>query len=100
MQHWNSAHTNALRKSAQVSMNMSNMTDFMEDYFTEVTYMTVSQGRLSVLFLILTVLAQIAYLVWLTVKVHRLRTLVATMTFQAIPLCKAQTLSIWSYLLM
>ena len=68
------------------------MTDFMEDYFTDVTYMTVSQGRLSVLFLILTVLAQIAYLVWLTIKVHRLRTLVATLTFQAIPLCKAQNM--------
>ena len=73
-------------------MNMSNMTDFMEDYFTEVTYMTVFQGRLSVLFLLLTVLAQITYLAWLTVKVHRLRTLVATLTFQAIPLCKAQTM--------
>ena len=68
LQHWNSAQTNVLRKSAQVSMNMSNMTDFMEDYFTEVIYMTVSQGRLSVLFLILTVLAQIAYLVWFNCK--------------------------------
>ena len=70
LQHWNSAQTNVLRQSAQVSMNMSNMTDFMEDYFTAVTYMTVSQGRLSVLFLILTVLAQIVYFVWLTVKVQ------------------------------
>ena len=92
LEHWNSAQKNVLRTSTPVSINMSNMTDFMEDYFTDVTYMTVSQGRLSVLFLILTVLAQIAYLAWLTVKVHRLRTLVATLTFQAIPLCKAQTM--------
>ena len=92
LEHWNSAQKNVLRTSTPVSINMSNMTDFMEDYFTDVTYMTVSQGRLSVLFLILTVFAQIAYLAWLTIKVHRLRTLVATLTFQAIPLCKAQTM--------
>ena len=72
LQHWNSAQKNVMRTSTPVSMNMSNMTDLMEDYFTDVTYMTVSQGRLSVLFLLLTVVAQIAYLAWLTVKVHRL----------------------------
>ena len=48
LQHWNSAQKNVLRTSTPVSINMSNMTDFMEDYFTDVTYMTVSQGRLSV----------------------------------------------------
>ena len=78
-----------MKTSAPVSMNMSNMTSLMEDYFTDVTYMTVTQGRLSVLFLLLTILAQIA---WLPVKVHRLGTLVATLTFQTIPLCKAQTM--------
>ena len=41
LQHWNSAQKNVLRTSTPVSINMSNMTDFMEDYFTDVTYMTV-----------------------------------------------------------
>ena len=91
LQHWKSAHKKVMKTSAHVSM--SNVTSLMENYFTDVTYMTVTQGRLSVLFLLLTILAQIAYMAWLTVKVHRLGTLVATLTFQSIPLCKAQTMN-------
>ena len=58
----------------------------------DVTYMTVAQGRVSVLVLILTILALILYLVWLTVKLNRLRILTATLAYQAIPLCQAQNL--------
>ena len=91
LQHWKSAHKQVMKSSAHVSM--SNVTCLMENYFTDVTYMTVTQGRLSVLFLLLTILAQIAYMAWLTVKIHRLGILVATLTFQSILLCKAQTMN-------
>ena len=45
LQHWNSAQTDVLRKSAPISMNMSNMADFMEDYFTEVTVHDCVPGK-------------------------------------------------------
>ena len=90
LQHWSSDQKILLRNRAHESLNVSNMTSLMEDYFTDVTYMTVAQGRVSVLFLILTILALILYLIWLTVKLNRLRTLTATLAYQAIPLCKAQ----------
>ena len=92
LQYWNMKQKHVLKVKAPPALNVSNMTSLMEDYFTDVTYMTVAQGRVSVLFLILTILALILYLIWLTVKVHRLRTLTATLAYQAIPLCKAQDL--------
>ena len=89
LQRWVSMQKKIQSKRKVVKMNDTALSDTAEDYFNKITYMTVTQGRWTASILFITVIGLVGYVIWLSVQVKKLKTLVATLALQGLPLCKA-----------
>ena len=90
LRQWSKKQRTKLQNKTEEAILPSNMTDVVHDYFTDITYMTVTQGRITATALFSTVLFLVGYVIWLTIKIKKLRVFATSLALQSIPLCKAQ----------
>ena len=64
--------------------------DKAEDYLNKITYMSVTQARWTASILFATVIGLVGYVIWLSIKFKKMKTLVASLVLQGLPLSHAQ----------
>ena len=80
-------------KQKSISESKDNTTvnlDKAEDYLNKITYMSVTQARWTASILFATVIGLVGYVIWLSIKFKKMKTLVVSLVLQGLPLSHTQ----------
>ena len=90
LQKWVNVQRAEIANSKTNKTNTTVMSDNAEDYFYSITYMSIAQARWSAVIMFVTLICLIGYVIWLSLKFKKMKTLVASMVLQGLPLSHAQ----------